>query len=62
MDTLVGRWITAVVVAWQCRRSEAGGVADDTVMIGLLLAAALAVGLVVAGAMGDWIDAFDFGI
>jgi hypothetical protein len=49
-------WCLMFVEAWRTRRDEAGGVTDDVVMMGVMAAAAVAVGgLVLAlltGAIG----------
>lgn len=43
----VGVWMRLLVAAWRDRRSDEGGISDETAMIGLMLGAAVAVGGIV---------------
>jgi hypothetical protein len=44
LDKTLRTWFRSLAVALRTRRDEAGGITDDTAMMGLLAVAAVAVG------------------
>jgi hypothetical protein len=54
-------WTEWLVRAWQARRDDAGGLSDETAMIGLMLIAAVAVGGIILGLVTGAASRIDFG-
>jgi hypothetical protein len=54
-------WCLTLVEAWRNRRDEAGGVTDDVVMMGVMAAAAVAVGGLVLALLTGAIGRIDLG-
>jgi hypothetical protein len=54
-------WCLTFVEAWRTRRDEAGGVTDDVVMMGVMAAAAVAVGGLVLALLTGAIGRIDLG-
>jgi hypothetical protein len=54
-------WCLTFVEAWRNRRDEAGGVTDDVVMMGVMAAAAVAVGGLVLALLTGAIGRIDLG-
>lgn len=54
-------WIELAVRSWRERRSETGGVSDETAMIGLMLGVAVAVAAIVLAAVTGAAGRLDFG-